>query len=404
MARLALGARQSSPAGASERTSARPARAPQAAHPIEADPEVERLGDIVASRLDDIDPEASSISDRAWPLWRGGSGRTRACAGCPRNSASCSTRWVACRSATSTRTFASRRRPWAGRGFLAGEDALAAECAPAKQATPRRGWRAFLALARREAPRRMRALVGRIGAGPVFADAGYATKSGVRPNAAPGSTTSSGRMPSARRSSSARRRPLANRGGALQRADRARAALAQRAQAHAVAGLLHHRPRPEPRRLDDRGLRQVRLRDARGRAALAHRGLPARPPVCMGARPCATPARWAPLLPQGDGVVLHVSGCAKGCARPAATAATLTATVAEKRSCSRGEGRRSARAARAFQRGDRKATLSEVASMFAGERPSLESGLRVRKGRGGHLSPVLRRHPPRGRPRALLSR
>ena len=37
-------------------------------------------------------------------------------------------------------------------------------------------------------------------------------------------------------------------------------------------------------------------------------------------------ARWAPLLPKGDGVVLHVSGCAKGCARPAATAATLTAT------------------------------------------------------------------------------
>jgi precorrin-3B synthase len=37
-------------------------------------------------------------------------------------------------------------------------------------------------------------------------------------------------------------------------------------------------------------------------------------------------ARWAALLAKGEGVVLHVSGCAKGCARPAATAATLTAT------------------------------------------------------------------------------
>jgi precorrin-3B synthase len=37
--------------------------------------------------------------------------------------------------------------------------------------------------------------------------------------------------------------------------------------------------------------------------------------------------RWAAVLPKGDGVILHVSGCAKGCARPAATAATLTATA-----------------------------------------------------------------------------
>ena len=43
---------------------------------------------------------------------------------------------------------------------------------------------------------------------------------------------------------------------------------------------------------------------------------------------CATTrARWAALLPKGEGVILHVSGCAKGCARPAATAATLTATA-----------------------------------------------------------------------------
>jgi len=33
------------------------------------------------------------------------------------------------------------------------------------------------------------------------------------------------------------------------------------------------------------------------------------------------------LLPKAGGVILHVSGCAKGCARPAATAATVTATA-----------------------------------------------------------------------------
>ena len=36
---------------------------------------------------------------------------------------------------------------------------------------------------------------------------------------------------------------------------------------------------------------------------------------------------WAAKLPKGEGVILHVSGCAKGCARPAATAATFAATA-----------------------------------------------------------------------------
>jgi precorrin-3B synthase len=39
-------------------------------------------------------------------------------------------------------------------------------------------------------------------------------------------------------------------------------------------------------------------------------------------------SRWAHLLPRGEGVILHVSGCAKGCARPIPTAATLVATEA----------------------------------------------------------------------------
>jgi sulfite reductase beta subunit-like hemoprotein len=57
--------------------------------------------------------------------------------------------------------------------------------------------------------------------------------------------------------------------------------------------------------------------------------------ACPGAPACmhghrsvrCDAARWAAVLPKGDGVILHVSGCAKGCARPAATAATLTATA-----------------------------------------------------------------------------
>jgi precorrin-3B synthase len=51
-------------------------------------------------------------------------------------------------------------------------------------------------------------------------------------------------------------------------------------------------------------------------------------PACMhGHRPAREDAaRWAALMPKGEGVVLHVSGCAKGCARAVATAATLTAT------------------------------------------------------------------------------
>ncbi len=51
-------------------------------------------------------------------------------------------------------------------------------------------------------------------------------------------------------------------------------------------------------------------------------------PACLHAfRPLREDAtRWASLLPAGDSVVLHVSGCAKGCARPLATAATLIAS------------------------------------------------------------------------------
>ena len=56
--------------------------------------------------------------------------------------------------------------------------------------------------------------------------------------------------------------------------------------------------------------------------------------ACPGAPACAhalaplhdDAARFAGLLPKGSGVVLHLSGCAKGCARPEAAALTLVAT------------------------------------------------------------------------------
>lgn len=59
--------------------------------------------------------------------------------------------------------------------------------------------------------------------------------------------------------------------------------------------------------------------------------------ACAGAPGCrrgTTPvlddaARWAALLPPGEGIALHVSGCAKGCAHPGP--ASLTAVAAEGR-------------------------------------------------------------------------
>ena len=80
---------------------------------IDADPEVERLRNIVASPLDDLDPEPRSISERASLRWRRGSGMTSAFAGCRRNSASLSMRRGVSHLAMSMRTSASRRRKMA---------------------------------------------------------------------------------------------------------------------------------------------------------------------------------------------------------------------------------------------------------------------------------------------------
>src|SRR5262249_45828707 len=55
---------------------------------------------------------------------------------------------------------------------------------------------------------------------------------------------------------------------------------------------------------------------------------PGAPACAQGLRPARADASdWAPLLTKGEGIALHVSGCAKGCARPTTTAVTLTATA-----------------------------------------------------------------------------
>ena len=68
-----------------------------------------------------------------------------------------------------------------------------------------------------------------------------------------------------------------NRGEPIQGVDRACAgSWSERAQAHALAGLRDHRPRPARRRFDGRFDREARIRLERRRAAPAHCGLPRR--------------------------------------------------------------------------------------------------------------------------------
>ena len=178
---------------------------------IDADPEIERLRNIVASPLDDLDPEAlldlgpsvAALETRLkededlrrlpakFSFVLDAQGRL------PLGDVEADIRFEASRDGT----FAV---------YLAGDDALAAQCAPDEtgDVAARLGL-AFLALAGagEAAPRRMRALVERTGAPAVFAEAASARRS----RAAFATTrcrcvTSSARTNSARRSSSARRR------------------------------------------------------------------------------------------------------------------------------------------------------------------------------------------------------
>jgi precorrin-3B synthase len=301
---------------------------------IDADPEVERLRNIIASPLDDVDPEAlldlgPSVAALERRLTEDANLRRLpakfsfvldALGRLPLGDVEADIRFEA-------------SRDGALAAFLAGDDALAARCAPveAGDVAARLGF-AFLALAGagEAAPGRMRALVERTGASAVFAEAHCQT------------------MPSAR---SQRRAELRDMIGVREfgaafvigaaapfgEIEAARLkALIERARALGASGL-----RLTPWRafliigLDRRGAESlvhlmtelgfiVDADDPRLRVAAC----PGAPACMHGHRSVRDDAtRWAHLLPKGDGVIVHVSGCAKGCARPNATAATLTATA-----------------------------------------------------------------------------
>jgi precorrin-3B synthase len=300
---------------------------------IDADPEAERLGDIVASPLDDLDPEAAfDLEPSAAALERRlrqdrGLGRLPAkfsfvldaLGRLPLGDIDADIRFEGTRDAR----FAV---------FLAGEDALAAECAPAEAGdAAARLSRAFLRLAGagERAPRRMRALVERRGAAPVFAEAGCET----RPRARSQRRASLGDVLGAHAFGAATVVGAAAPFGEIEAGpfmgviERARALRANGVRltpwrAFLITGL-------DPRRAASMvescaTLGFVMSADEPRLRVAACPGAPA----CMHGRAPVRDdaARWAPLLPKGDGVVLHVSGCGKGCARPAATALTLTAT------------------------------------------------------------------------------
>ncbi len=301
---------------------------------IDADPKVEPLRNIVASPLDGLDPEASfdlgpSLAAMEERLKKDESLRglpakfsfiLDALGRLPLGDVQADIRFEA----THDGTFAV---------FLAGDDALAAQCAPAEAGdVAARLGRAFLALAGagEAAPRRTRALVERIGASAVFAEAHCET------------------MPSAR---SQRRAVLRDILGAHEFG--AAVVVGAAAPFGEIAGGRLIALIECARALGASGLRLTPWRafliaglDPRGAEALVHliaelgfivdaddprlriAACPGAPACMHGHRSVRDDAtRWAAALPKGEGVILHVSGCAKGCAKPTATAATFTATA-----------------------------------------------------------------------------
>lgn len=300
---------------------------------IDADPEVERLRNVVASPLDDIDPEASFDLG---PSFAALETRLREDERLRRLPAKFSFLLDA-QGRLPLGDIDADIRFEAFRGgrfgvFLAGEDALAAECAQEEigDVAGRLG-RAFIALAGggEAAPRRMRALVEGKGAHTLFAEACCKTKSRER---SPGRASLRDVL-GAQVFGAAVTVGAAAAFGAID-ADRFKA-LIERARtlggsgvrltpwrSFLIAGLDSCSATSMLGSIADLGF-VVDADDPRLRVA-----------ACPGAPACAhghrrvrdDATRWAALLPMGEGVILHVSGCAKGCARPAVTAATLTAT------------------------------------------------------------------------------
>jgi precorrin-3B synthase len=300
---------------------------------IDADPDVERLRNIVASPLDDLDPDALldlGLSVAALETRLGVDKDLRRLPAKFSFVLDAQGRLPLADVDADIRFEASREQELAV--YLAGEDALAAECAPGQtgEIAVRLG-RAFVRLAGagEGSPRRMRALVARLGVTAIFVEAGLEAKSHTRSqrraslgdllgahelgaHVVVGAAAAFGEIAAGRFLALIERaRTLGARGlrltpwrafliAGLDRAG-ALSMLASIAELGFIAGV------------DDPRLRIVACPGA---------------PACMhGHRPVREDAaRWAPLMPKGEGVVLHLSGCAKGCARPSPTAATLTAT------------------------------------------------------------------------------
>ena len=300
---------------------------------IDADPEIERLRNIVASPLDDLDPEASFDLE---PSVAALEARLREDKRLRRLPAKFSFvldaqgRLPLGDVESDIRLEASRDGTFAV--FVAGEDALAVECGPDEigDVAARLGL-AFLHLASAgdATSRRMRALVERDGAEAVFAEAGCEIKPRARSRRraslrdalgahAYGATIVVG-------AAAAFGEIEADRFKAL--LDHARAFGADSVRltpwrAFLIGGLDPHAAQSLVNSIANLGF----IVDA-DEPSLRVAACPGAPACTHGARPVRDDANyWVRMLPKGDGVILHVSGCAKGCARPGATAVTFTAT------------------------------------------------------------------------------
>jgi precorrin-3B synthase len=301
---------------------------------IDADPEVERLRNIVASPLDDLDPEAAvdlgpSVAaletrlkedERLRRLPPKFSFVFDAQGRLPLGDVDADIRFESLPDGT----FAV---------FLAGEDTLATQCAPGETGdiATRLGF-AFLTLAGAgdAAPRRMRGLVEREGANAVFAEASCTAKPRARSTRRAslrdilgahtfGATVVVGAAAAFGEIEALRFRALIERARALGAAGLRltpwRAFIITGVDAHSAASMMS-------------SVAELGFIASADEPRLRVAACPSAPACAHGHRPVREDAaQWAALLPGGEGVILHVSGCAKGCARPAATAATLTATA-----------------------------------------------------------------------------
>jgi precorrin-3B synthase len=302
---------------------------------LEHDPEVERLMNIVASPLSDLDPDAAfnirpSVAALVKRLAEDASLRSLpakfsyvidARGRLPLADVDADIRFEG--------TFEADEQAFAV--YLGGDDAWAG-IAPADEiaSAAARIARAFLALRGEgeDRPRRMRDLVDRIGAEKVLFEAGF--------DAAPYPRASTPARASEALGAHTYRRAIVV-GMAAPFGD---------IDSHALSTLVGHAHRAGADGLRLAPWRTLFVTGASPRAAaslvkeaaklgfiLSPEDRRLRAAACLGAPACLHGAhgvrddatRWARLLPPGEGVILHVSGCAKGCARPHPTVATLVA-------------------------------------------------------------------------------